>query len=62
MNNLKSQIMKKYTYTFATILLLASSSFLTSCTADDIADDSKNQVAVYATAPVDPPVTPDRPK
>ena len=54
--------MKKYTYTFATILLLASSSFLTSCTAEDIADDSKNQVAVYATAPVDPPVTPDRPK
>ena len=54
--------MKKYIYTFASILLLASSSFLTSCTADEIADDSKNQITLNASADVDPPVAADRPK
>ena len=54
--------MKKFTYTFAMIALTVSSFFLTSCTADEIADDSKNQVVVNATADVDPPVLSDRPK
>ena len=53
--------MKKLTYTFAIIALIVSSSFLTSCTADEIADDSKNQVIVNTTV-VDPPVHQDRPK
>ena len=54
--------MKKYTYTFAIIALFVSSTFLTSCTTDEIADDSKNQVIVNAVADVDPPVLSDRPK
>ena len=54
--------MKKFTYTFAMIALIVSSSFLTSCTADEIADDSKNQAVVNAVADVDPPVLSDRPK
>ena len=53
--------MKKFTYTFAMIALIVSS-FLSSCTADEIADDSKNQAVVNATADVDPPVLSDRPK
>ena len=53
--------MKKLTYTFAIIALIVSSSFLTSCTADEIADDSKNQFIVNTTV-VDPPVHQDRPK
>ena len=53
--------MKKYIYTFASILLLASSSFLTSCTADEINDDSKKNSA-FELNQVDPPVAADRPK
>ena len=53
--------MKKYIYTFASILLLASSSFLTSCTADAITDDSK-KVSTFEVNQVDPPVAADRPK
>lgn len=54
--------MKKIIYIFAMIALIISSSFLTSCTADEIADDSKNQDVVNAVAVVDPPVLSDRPK
>ena len=56
--------MKKFTYTFAMIALLASSTLLTSCTADEINDDSKKNSAfeVNQVNQVDPPVTPDRPK
>ena len=54
--------MKKFTYTFAMITLFISSSFLTSCTADEIADDSKNQATTVSTVAVDPPVLSDRPK
>ena len=54
--------MKKLAYTFATIILFVSSSFLTSCTADEITDESKNEVIVNQTIAVDPPVVPDRPK
>ena len=54
--------MKIYIYTFATLLLLTSSPVLSSCTADDITDDSKSQVAVNAIADVDSPIVPDRPK
>ena len=53
--------MKKFTYTFAMIALLASSTLLTSCTADEINDDSKKNSA-FEVNQVDPPVTPDRPK
>ena len=53
--------MKKFTYTFAMMALIVSCSFLTSCTADEIADDSKNQGVVNTTV-VDPPVHQDRPK
>ena len=44
------------------ITLIVSSTFLTSCIADEIADDSKNQVVVNATADVDPPVAAERPR
>ena len=54
--------MKRFTYTFALITILISSSFLTSCTADEIVDESKNEVIINQTTAVDPPVVPDRPK
>ena len=54
--------MKKFIYIFAMFALIVSSSFLSSCTADEIADDSKNQFVVNATADVDPPVAAERPK
>ena len=44
------------------IKLIFSSTFLTSCTADEITDDSKNQAVVNAVADVDPPVAAERPK
>ena len=61
-NNSTSKIMKKFSYTFAIIILIVSSSFLTSCTADEITDSSNNQSTVNSTVAVDPPVLSDRPK
>ncbi|WP_395077190.1 hypothetical protein [Flavobacterium sp.] len=51
--------MKKFTYTFLMITLIVSSSFLTSCSADEIADDSKKDTVIQVNQ-VDPPVVPPR--
>ncbi|WP_309608282.1 hypothetical protein [Flavobacterium sp.] len=51
--------MKKFTYSLAIITLFVTSSFLTSCTVEDILDDSKNEITVQVNQ-VDPPVVPPR--
>lgn len=53
--------MKKFIYTFAIMTSLISSTLFTFCTADEVVNDSKNQIIVNVNQ-IDPPVVADRPK
>ena len=53
--------MKKFIYTLAIMISLVFSTLFTFCTADDVVNDSKNQIIVHVNQ-IDSPVVADRPK
>ncbi|WP_310554632.1 hypothetical protein [Flavobacterium sp.] len=51
--------MKTVTYTFALFLVAITFS---SCTADEMTENTKPQFTTVADIPIDPPIMPDKPK